>query len=118
MPLVRVLWTTAGLVFLGVGIAGFILPMLPGTVFLLAASACFVRGSDRLHRWLVTHPVLGRQMRIMLGEEVMPRRSKVMAISAMWIAVTISIVGTSSLPLQGVLLILALIGTWFITTRR
>lgn len=112
------LWTTAGVVFLAIGIAGVILPMLPGTVFLLIASACFVRGSDRLHRWLHNHPVLGRQVRIMLGTEPMPGRSKVMAISAMWIAVTISIAGTNILPLQIVLTVLAVIGTWFILARR
>jgi uncharacterized protein len=117
-PVVRWFWTSLGMIFLGIGIAGVILPMLPGTVFLLIASACFVRGSDRLHHWLTTHPVLGRQIRIMLGKEPMPVRSKVMAISAMWIAVIISITRTSILPLQVVLGVLALIGTWFITTRR
>lgn len=114
----RWFWTSLGLVFLAIGVAGVILPMLPGTVFLLVASACFVRGSDRLHHWLTTHRVLGRQMRIMLGKEAMPAGSKVMAISAMWIAVIISIARTSILWLQLTLAVLAVIGTWFITARR
>lgn len=115
---VRMLWVAAGTVFLAIGIAGVILPMLPGTIFLLAASACFVRGSERLHRWLTNHPVLGRQLRIMAGREPMPLRSKIAAISAMWIAVTISIAGSDIPALQIILTLLALIGTWFITTRR
>lgn len=112
------MWTAAGVVFLAIGIAGVILPMLPGTVFLFIASACFLRGSKRLHDWLVGHPVLGRQLRIFKGEEPMPRRSKAVAITAMWIAVTLSITGTTILPLQIVLAALAIIGTWFIVTQR
>ncbi|HUP46537.1 MAG TPA: YbaN family protein [Thermoanaerobaculia bacterium] len=114
----RLIWTAAGIVFLGIGIAGIVLPMLPGTVFLLAASACFVRGSDRLHGWLVTHPVLGKQLRILRGEEPMPARAKVVAISAMWIAVTLSIIGTEIVAVQVVLAVLAVIGTFFIMRRR
>jgi uncharacterized membrane protein YbaN (DUF454 family) len=118
MSFVRVAWTVAGMVFLGVGIAGVILPMMPGTVFLLLASLCFVRGSERMHRWLHAHPVLGHQLRILTGEVPMPLRSKVVAISAMWIAVGISLWRTDLLWVQGLFLVLAAIGTWFITTRR
>ena len=114
----RILWTFAGTLFLAVGVAGVILPLMPGTVFLLIAAACYLRGSERLHRWLMTHPVLGRQVRIMTGEEPMPLRSKVTAISAMWIAVTISVFSTRILPLQIVFALLAAFGTWFIVARR
>lgn len=114
----RILWTVTGTVFLAVGIAGVILPVLPGTVFLLVASACYVRGSERLHRWLMSHPVLGHHVRVMLGEEAMPRRSKVAAISSMWIAVAISVFATSYLSIQLVLVALAAFGTWFIAARR
>lgn len=118
MPLARLAWTVAGTVFLTIGIAGVILPMLPGTVFLLAASACYLRGSDRLHAWLHRHPVLGHHLRVITGEEPMPRRSKIVAISAMWIAVLLSVWRTDLLWLQIVLALLAVIGTAFITTRR
>lgn len=112
------MWTVAGTIFLAVGVAGVILPMLPGTVFLFIASACFLRGSDRLHNWLHHHPVLGHQLRIFKGEAPMPTRSKVMAISAMWIAVAISVISTKILPLQILLVVLAVIGTAFISLRR
>ena len=114
----RYVWIAAGTVFLVIGVAGVILPMMPGTVFLLIASACYLRGSKRLHTWLVNHPILGRQIRIMTGELPMPLRSKIVAISAMWIAVTISLLRTSNLVLQVVLAGLAVIGTWFILARR
>ena len=115
---VRLLWICAGTVFLGIGIAGVILPLLPGTVFLFAASACYLRGSDRLHGWLIHHPVLGRHVRIMAGAEKMPRRAKVMAIGAMWIAVGVSVYAAKLVAVQVGMVVLAVIGTWYISTRR
>ena len=114
----RLLWVSAGTFFLGVGIAGIILPMLPGAVFLLIASACYVRGSDRLHRWLMNHRVLGHHVRVMMGDAKMPLRAKVIAIAMIWIAVGFSVTRTAILPVQVVLVVLAVIGTWFISVRR
>ena len=111
------MWTAAGIVFLAIGIAGVILPMLPGTIFLFIASACFVRGSDRLHHWLMTHRHLGPHVRMVSSGEPMPRRAKVFAIAAMWTAVAISVYVTSILPAQIGLVVLAIIGTWFIARR-
>ena len=116
--LVRIVWTVAGTLFLAIGVAGVILPVLPGTVFLFIASFCYLRGSKRLHTWLMGHPVLGHHVRVMTGEVPMPRRSKIVAISAMWIAVTVSLLTTRHLPLQLILTALAVYGTWFIVRRR
>jgi uncharacterized protein len=115
---VRILWTVAGTVFLAVGVAGVILPLLPGTVFLLIASLCYLRGSERLHRWLVNHPVLGHHIKVMTGETPMPLGSKITAIAAMWIAVTISIFAARHGIVQIALAALAVYGTVFIVRRR
>lgn len=114
----RILWTVAGTLFLAVGVAGVILPVLPGTVFLFIASLCYLRGSKRLHTWLMAHPVLGHHVRVMTGEAAMPLRSKIVAISAMWIAVGISLFTTRILAVQILLAALAVYGTWFIVRRR
>jgi uncharacterized protein len=113
----RAIWTAAGIFFLIIGVAGVILPMMPGTVFLFIASACFLRGSERLHRWLHAHPVLGPQVRRFTGEEPMPRRAKVAAIVAMWVAVVISMAATKIIAVQVTLAALAVAGTWFIARR-
>ena len=111
------IWTAAGICFLIIGIAGVILPMMPGTVFLFIASACFLRGSRRLRRWLHAHPIFGPQVRRFTGQEPMPRRAKIVAIAAMWVAVAISIAATRVVALQVVLAVLAVAGTWFIARR-
>lgn len=113
----RLLWTSAGTIFLAVGVAGVVLPLLPGTIFLLLASVCYLRGSERLYRWLIDHRVLGRHVKVMLGQEPMTARSKATAIGAMWIAVAISFFATANASVQAALVALAGAGTWFIHAK-
>lgn len=47
----RIVWLLVAFLCLGIGAIGVILPILPTTPFLLLASVCFARGSDRFHRW-------------------------------------------------------------------
>jgi uncharacterized membrane protein YbaN (DUF454 family) len=55
----RWIWLTCGLLALGAGIVGVFLPLLPTVPFLLLAAFCFSKSSQRLHDWLLAHPVFG-----------------------------------------------------------
>lgn len=118
MTLARILWTVGGCVFLVVGIAGVILPLLPGTVFLLAASACFLRGSERFHRWLNEHRILGPHVRAIREGRGMPLRARVITLVAMWGAIAVALSRLDVLALELFLVVLAMIGTAFITMPR
>lgn len=50
---IKIIWMAAGVVFLGIGVVGVALPVLPTTPFLLLASFCLAKGSRRLHEWFV-----------------------------------------------------------------
>jgi uncharacterized membrane protein YbaN (DUF454 family) len=81
----------AGTLSLILGIAGIFLPLLPTTPFLLLASACYVRGSERLHRRLLEHPHLGPYIRNFEEGKGIPRRAKVTVILLMWVTCAFSI---------------------------
>lgn len=59
----RPLLFTAGWVFTAIGVVGMILPLMPGTIFLIMAAWCFSRSSPRFEAWLLGHPRLGPQVR-------------------------------------------------------
>lgn len=73
------------------GIVGIFLPLVPTTPFLLLASACFMRGSERLHRRLLANPYCGKIIRDYEEKRAVPRRAKVMGIGLLWISMSVSI---------------------------
>ena len=69
------------------GLVGLVIPVMPTVPFLIVAAWAASRSSPRLHRWLVTHPRFGRQLREWTDYGVVPRRAKwfttfMMAVSA------------------------------------
>ena len=48
-PVIRALLLLGGFIFLGIGIAGYVVPGLPGTVFVLISAACFFRSSQKFY---------------------------------------------------------------------
>ncbi len=84
--LTRPLFFLAGLVFVGLGIVGYILPVMPGTIFLIVAAACFARSSRRLEAWIENHPKFGPSVVAWRRHGAIPRKAKILAIGMMAIS--------------------------------
>lgn len=56
---VRWLWFGGGAAALALGLIGVVLPLLPTTPFMILAAFCFSKSSERLHMWLLEHPLFG-----------------------------------------------------------
>ncbi|MDH2327862.1 YbaN family protein [Cereibacter sp. SYSU M97828] len=79
----RALWAALGVLALGLGMAGIVLPLLPTVPFLLLAAWCFARSSARLHGWLMQHPLLGPPIRDWDARGAVSRRAKIAASGSM-----------------------------------
>jgi uncharacterized membrane protein YbaN (DUF454 family) len=73
---VRAGWLLLGLLCVGLGLVGTVVPLMPTTIFLILAAACFARSSRRLEAWLLAHPRFGPLVRAWREEGAMPRSAK------------------------------------------
>lgn len=65
-----------GLLMLALGLIGAFLPVMPTTIFLILAAACFARSSSRWERWLLQHPRFGPPLRLWREQGAISRRGK------------------------------------------
>ena len=107
----RVLYVLLGLFFVGLGVIGAFLPVLPTTPFLLLASYFFVRSSHRLNAWLLRSRLFGPFIRDWQRHRAVRPRVKVTALAMMSVAVFCSAYfGNLPWYLVVMLVVLALIG--------
>ena len=79
----RILYFSLGWVMVALGVIGLVMPLMPGTVFLIIAAACFARSSPRLEAWLLDHPKFGKSLRDWRAAGAIPRSAKAMACAGM-----------------------------------
>ena len=88
---VKILLNIIGSISLVLGVLGIFLPLLPATPFLLLASACYLRGSDRLYRWLMNSRWLGDYIKNIQERKGIPLRAKLITIGILWLSLLFSI---------------------------
>ena len=107
-----------GFMLLALGIAGYVLPGLPGTIFLILAATCFVKSNKKMYDWITGHKIFGKVVKDYLDTGKMPLKAKILSITFIWIFTTISITWSP----YGIIFLIAVviiagIGTLFILTR-
>jgi len=106
----RALWNAAGTVFLVLGVIGIPVPILPTTPFLLLAAACYLRGSERMHKWLLTNRYFGAYLSDYRMGRGMPMRIKAATLALLWIFIGATMLFAVSDTIVRSLLLLVAIG--------
>lgn len=74
--IVRAVYLVLGFVFLGIGIAGIVLPILPTTPFLLLTAAFFAKSSERFHNWFIQTKLYDKYINQALNKKAMTKETK------------------------------------------
>ena len=112
----RLVWIGLGLLAVGLGVVGLLLPLLPTTPFMLLAAACFAKSSPRLHDWLVNHRVFGPAIADWRDHRAIRPKAKRMALVAMSAAFGLSLfLGLPVRVLAVQAVVLVVMGSWIWT---
>ena len=87
----RWVWLAGGLIALGCGLIGVVLPLVPTVPFVLLAAFFFARSSDRLHDWLINHPSFGPSILAWRDHGAITRRAKILAAASITLAFGIAV---------------------------
>lgn len=118
----KLLWNVLGFISVGVGIIGYIVPLMPGLVFFLIAAYCFSRGSKKFLFRLARHKHVGQLIRDFSKKRGITKKHKgiltiavipailfsaLFVVNALWLKITISAVA-----------LLVLIIIWVFKTKK
>lgn len=80
-PAVRAVFILAGSLCVLLGLIGLVLPIMPTTIFLILAAACFARASTRFYNLLLNSPAFGPAIREWRSHRSIPWRTKLVALA-------------------------------------
>lgn len=102
-PIIRWTLLMAGTVFVGIGILGIFLPLLPTTVFFLMAAWCYARSSKRFYDWLHHNRYFGKYIKNYREGHGISFASKVSSLIVLWGGILYSVFSLQS-PLLWIIL--------------
>lgn len=83
----RYAYLVSGLLLVIIGVIGIFLPVLPTTIFLILASACFVKSSPRANEWLRNHKILGMYIKNYQDKSGLTIKTKIFNIAFLWVMI-------------------------------
>lgn len=87
---IRQIWFVLGLICTGLGIAGYILPVMPGTTFILIALYCFARSSEKWYNKLLNNKYFGQTIKDFKAGKGMSLKAKISAIICIVLSIGVS----------------------------
>ncbi len=106
--LVKAVLILVGTLFVGLGVLGIFLPLLPTTPFLLLAAACYAKSSKRFYDWLLSNKWFGNYIKNYREKKGIPSRVKIGALSLLWVTILASgLLATDNLFVRVILILIA-----------
>tara|TARA_Y100000996_G_C22344545_1_gene570122 strand:+ start:356 stop:751 length:396 start_codon:yes stop_codon:yes gene_type:complete len=110
-----------GFIFYCLGIIGYILPGMPGTIFIILAALCFLTSYPKYYNKIINNKYYGDAVRDFIEFHIIPKRIKIIILSFIWVSSLTSIfyfLYYELLIYRLIVLILAFIGSLFIIKSK
>ncbi|MBV7388076.1 YbaN family protein [Pasteurellaceae bacterium TAE3-ERU1] len=122
MQAVKWLYILLGFLFIGLGLLGAVLPVLPTTPFLLLALYFFAKSSERLHSWFLQTAIYDKYLREFNETRSMTLRGKISILALSGAMMAVSFYFMPTIYGRIALILLMIVQYWFfffwIKTRK
>lgn len=106
----RQMWFVLGLIATGLGVAGYILPVMPGTTFILIAAYCFARSSEKYYNKLLNSKWFGQTIKDFYAGRGMSLKAKWTAYIMITVSIAISLYFATNTYVQIFLIVCWVVG--------
>jgi uncharacterized membrane protein YbaN (DUF454 family) len=86
----HIFYNSLGILLVIIGVVGIVVPVLPTTVFFIAASGIFISVNPQMYRWLHNNRVTGSYLRVYTSGAGMSRKTKAWSITVLWATLLVS----------------------------
>ena len=107
------IYVLLGSLFFAIGLIGYYMPILPGTIFMIIAAYFFMHSSDKLYRKITSNPYYGDPIKQYIENHIISIKAKILILSSMWIATITTVYITPPLVISffyGIVLNFKIIG--------
>ncbi|WP_195263811.1 MULTISPECIES: YbaN family protein [unclassified Clostridium] len=113
----KYIYITVGLISVVLGAIGVVLPILPTTPFLLLASYCFAKGSDRFNTWFIGTKLYKNHLESFVKERTMTLKEKICILAFADFMLAFPLILIDSLFMKGVIVVLILFKFYYFIFR-
>jgi len=77
MKIKKIIYIVVGCIGVGIGAVGAVVPMLPAFPFLLLATVCFAKSSEKLHTWFINTKLYKKNLESYVQGRGMTKATKI-----------------------------------------
>lgn len=115
--IINYIFVVLGFIFLGIGVLGAIIPILPATPFFMLAAFFFAKGSKRFHCWFIGTAFYLKYVEPAVNKKEMDKSSKRKALATLFLIFTVSFILIPIWHAKAVIVVVAIFHFYYFTFK-